>query len=167
MNIIERGSAFLQSLRELASRSVWDWKHCPRCGSTLTCKWGTYDRHPWFFGGRRTVAVQRHMCDSCHRTYSESSALLIRGSWYAREVHRCAIDHWQHLGTSLRRTAEVLRSWVGKQERYLLWRPLDAPENRMAYRLPRIENLSGKEAILRYTLSLAGSSAIFSFFFRA
>jgi len=125
MNIIERGRAFLRSLRELASRSVWDWKCCPRCGSTLTCKWGTYDRHPWFFEGRSTVAVQRHMCHSCHHTYSEGSALLIRGSWYAREVHRCPIDHWQHLGTSLQRTAEVLRSWVGKQERYLLWRPLD------------------------------------------
>ncbi len=72
------------------------------------------------------MAVQRHMCHSCEHTYSERSALLIRGSWYAREVHRCAIDHWQHLGTSLRRTAEVMRSWVGKQERYLLWRPLDA-----------------------------------------
>jgi hypothetical protein len=46
-------------------------------------------------------------------------------SWYAREVHRCAIDHWQHLGTSLRRTAEVLRSWLGRQERYWLWRPLE------------------------------------------
>lgn len=125
MNIIERGRAFLQSLRELASRSVWDWKRCPRCGSMLTCKWGAYDRHPWFFEGRRRVAVQRHMCHSCHHTYSEGSALLIRGSWYAREVHRCAIDHWQHLGTSLRRTAEVVRSWVGKQERYLLWRPLE------------------------------------------
>ena len=124
MNIIERGRAFLQSLRELASRSVWDWRRCSRCGSPVTCKWGTYDRHPWFFGERRTVTVPRHMCRGCHHTYSEESALLIRGSWYAREVHRCAIDHWQHLGTSLRRTAEVVRSWVGHQERYLLWRPL-------------------------------------------
>ena len=66
----------------------------------------------------------RHMCRHCQRTYSESSALLVRGSWYAREVHRCAVDHWQHLGTSLRRTAEVLRSWMGRQERYRLWKPL-------------------------------------------
>jgi len=124
MNIVERGGAFLQSLRELASRSVWDWRRCPCCSSTLTCKWGNYDRHPWCFEGRRTIAVQRHMCRSCHRTYSESSALLVRRSWYAREVHRCAVDHWQHLGTSLRRTAEVLRSWMGRQERYHLWQPL-------------------------------------------
>ena len=127
MNIIEHGRAFLQSLRALASRSVWDWKRCPCYGRTDTIKWGHYDRHPWFFGGRKTVAVQRHWCHGCRRTYSEGSALLVRGSWYVREVHRCAMDHWQHLGTSLRRTAEVLRSWLGKQERYMLWRPLDAP----------------------------------------
>jgi len=40
-------------------------------------------------------------------------------------VQRSAIDHWQHGGTSLRRTAELLRSWLGRQERWLLWRPLD------------------------------------------
>jgi hypothetical protein len=40
-------------------------------------------------------------------------------------VRRSAIDHWQHLGVSTRRTAEVLRSWLGQQERWQLWRPLD------------------------------------------
>jgi hypothetical protein len=40
-------------------------------------------------------------------------------------VHRAAVDHWLHLGTSLRRTAEVLRSWIGHQERWQLWRPGD------------------------------------------
>jgi hypothetical protein len=29
------------------------------------------------------------------------------------------------MGTSLRRTAEILRSWMGRQERWRLWRPLD------------------------------------------
>jgi hypothetical protein len=76
-------------------------------------------------GGRQEVLVQRHHCRWCGRTYSEQSALLVRGSWYAREVQRCAIDHWQHLGSSTRRVAEVLRSWLGKQERWRLWRPLD------------------------------------------
>ncbi|MBI4499253.1 MAG: transposase [Chloroflexi bacterium] len=56
----------------------------------------------------------------------EQSPWLVRGSWYGREVQRAAIDHWQHLGTSLRRTAEVLRSWLGRQERWQLWRPLDS-----------------------------------------
>jgi hypothetical protein len=40
-------------------------------------------------------------------------------------VKRSAIDHWQHLGTSIRRTAEILRSWLGQQERWQVWRPLD------------------------------------------
>jgi transposase-like protein len=130
MNIIERGRAFLQSLRELAGRSAWDWKRCPQCGSRLTIKNGGYTRQPWFLAGRQTVRVQRHLCHACHRSYAEQSAVLVGGSWYAREVHRAAIDHWQHLGTSLRRTAEVLRSWLGRQERWRLWRPLDdaAPE---------------------------------------
>jgi hypothetical protein len=88
-------------------------------------KWGFYTRRPWFLSGRCVEQVQRHQCRTCGRTYSEISPMLKRGSWYAREVHRCAIDHWQHGGTSLRRTAELMRSWLGKQERYRLWRPLD------------------------------------------
>jgi hypothetical protein len=79
------------------------------------------------------VQVQRHRCYACGKTYSEQSALLIRGSWYAREVHRSAIDHWQHLGASLRRTAEVLRSWLGHQERWRLWRPLDGESEARCY----------------------------------
>lgn len=127
MNIIERARVFLQSLSELVRRSVWDWKCCVRCGSMVTVKWGGYVRHPWFLEGRRQVWVQRHKCETCGRTYGEGSALLIRGSWYAREVHRCAVDHWLHGRTSLRRSAELLRSWMGKQERYGLWQPLAAP----------------------------------------
>ena len=94
MNIVERGRAFLASLRELAGRSAWDWRCCPNCGSTLTIKNGSYQRRPWFLKGRKTVRVQRHLCHSCRVSYSERSALLVRGSWYAREVHRAAIDHW-------------------------------------------------------------------------
>jgi transposase-like protein len=123
MNIIERGRAFVQSLRGWAGRSAWDWKHCPQCGSTLTIKNGGYLRGPWFLDGRRTVRVQRHWCQACKSSYSEQSAWLVRGSRYSREVHRAAVDHWQHTGTSLRRTAELLRSWLGRQERWRLWRP--------------------------------------------
>jgi len=133
MNIIARGLVFLQYLWSLSQRTVWDWRHCPRCGRTDTCKWGHYTRRPWFLTGRRAVQVQRHRCNACRKTYSEQSALLIRGSWYAREVHRSALDHWQHVGTSLRRTAEVLRSWLGQQERWLLWRPLDAASGERCY----------------------------------
>ena len=126
MNIIEQGKRFVQSLRQLAGRSVWQWRRCPHCGSTHTCKNGSYTRHPWFFEGRGDVRVQRHLCHDCGRTYSERSALLVRGSWYARDVHRWAIDHWPHAGSSLRRTAEWLRTWMGWQERWRLWRPLEA-----------------------------------------
>jgi hypothetical protein len=38
-------------------------------------------------------------------------------------VRRCAIDLWQHGGSSVRRTAEWLRSVIGRQERWSLWRP--------------------------------------------
>ena len=127
MNIVERGKAFLKQLQELANRTAWDWKHCPHCGSWWTIKNGSYWRHPWSLAGRESIQVQRHLCHECGKTYSETSPLLVRGSWYAREVHRAAVDHWQHLGTSLRRTAEVLRSWMGQQERWRLWRPLDTP----------------------------------------
>jgi len=134
MNIIERGRAHLQSLMVLAKRTVWDWKQCPGCGSTCTSCWGSYTRHPWCLRRQRQeVRIQRHMCYQCVHTYSEQSALLVRGSWYGRDVHRCAIDHWQHLGTSLRRTAEVLRSLLGRQERWLLWRPLDAAPSERCY----------------------------------
>ena len=124
MNIIARGKAFLEQLRALAQRGVWEWKRCPHCGSTWTIKNGGYVRHPWGLGGREEVRVQRHLCHECGKTYAEVSPLLVRGSWYYRSVHRAAVDHWQHLGTSLRGTAEVLRSWMGHQERWLLWHPL-------------------------------------------
>jgi len=133
MNIIERGRAFVQSLRELASRSVWDWRRCPNCGSTITHKNGSYVRRPWTLNGRQEVRVQRHLCRDCGRTYSERSPLLVRGSWYAREVHRYAIDHWQHVGSSLRRTAEWVRSWVGRQERWKLWRPLEERQEKRCH----------------------------------
>ena len=133
MNIVERGKEFLKSLRELADGSARDWKQCPHCGSKLTIKNGGYTREPWFFAGRREVQVQRHVCHSCHKSYSEQMPDLVQGSWYAREVHRAGIDYWMHGGTSLRRTAEFLRSWMGKQERWLIWRPLDKKSDEPCY----------------------------------
>jgi len=125
MNIIERGREFVQSLLRLAKRTCWDWRRCPYCGQDDTCKHGTYVRRPWFFDGRREIHVQRHRCYGCRRTYSEQSALLVRGGWYAREVRRKGIDLWQHAGNSFRRAAEGLRSEMGRQERWQIWRPLD------------------------------------------
>jgi len=125
MNIIERGKAFVQSLRERACRSAWDWRRCPKCGETDTCRHGTYGTNPWFLDGRREVRIRRHWCNRCKSTYSEGSALRIRGSWYAREVHRAAIDYWQFGGNSLRRTVELLCAHLNHQGRWLIWRPLD------------------------------------------
>src|SRR3954469_10894356 len=124
MNIIQRGAAFLQSLRDLAARPAWEWRRCPYCRDTLTHKHGTYRRRPWLLGGRQEWRIQRHWCHRCQCTYSEQSALLLRGSWYGREVRRCALDHWQYGGTSVRRTAARLRAWLGHQERWRLWQPL-------------------------------------------
>jgi len=118
MNIIEQGRAFVESLRELASRSAWAWRRCPYCGQTNTYRNGSYVRRPWGLGGRRRVRVQRHYCRACRRSYSEQEAGLVVGSWYAREVRRMAVDQWQHSGTSLRRGAEWLRSLIGHQERW-------------------------------------------------
>ena len=136
MNIIERAKQFAQSLYEKMNRSAWEWKKCPYCGGTNTIKNGGYMRHPWYLDGRREERVQRHLCYDCNcRTYSEESALLVRGSWYAREVHRYAVDMWVHLGTSQRRAAEWLRSEMGRQERYRWWHILkgEAPAGKRCY----------------------------------
>jgi hypothetical protein len=109
MHSIQRGQAFLQGWRALAGHSAWDWRLCPYCGDTQTTKCGSYTRHPWTLAGRQPVRIQRHHCTPCsrrqgrHVTYSEQLSWLVRGGWYARAVRRCAIDHWQHLGTSVRR----------------------------------------------------------------
>jgi transposase-like protein len=127
MNIIQRGERFVQGLREMASRSVWDWRRCPYCKGTETCNWGSYRRRPYTLQGRQELCVPRHRCRSCKRTYSEQSPWLVRRSWYARDVHRCAVDLWQHTGTSLRRGAEWVRSLIGRQERWQLWHVLSDP----------------------------------------
>lgn len=121
MNIIEQGRVFVESLRELASRSAWAWRRCPHCGQTNTYRNGSYVRRPWSLAGRQRVRVQRHYCCDCRRSYSEQVAWLVAGSWYARAVRRMAVDQWQHSGTSLRRGAEWLRSLIGHQERWELW----------------------------------------------
>ena len=121
MNIIERGRDFVQKLRELAERSAWDWRRCPQCGGTWTIKNGGRYTNPFFFEGRQRVRIQRHACHGCGAFYDEEYAFLVRGSWYAREVHRYAVDGWVHLRSSLRRTAETVRSWIGQQERWWMW----------------------------------------------
>ena len=122
MNIVERAKAFVHSLEALAKKTAWDWRACPRCGQDDTIRYGHYTVHPWFLDGRREISIQRHYCQSCQKTYSERSPYLVRGSWYAREVHRYSIDLWQHGRGSIRRSCEFVRSLLGRQERWLLWR---------------------------------------------
>lgn len=136
MNIVDRAKAFVHSLEALAKRTAWDWRACPKCGQDDTIKYGTYTTHPWFLDGRREVVIQRHKCNVCSGsavgggktfTYSEQSPYLVRGSWYAREVHRLGIDLWQHGRSSVRRASEFVRSLLGRQERWLLWRLFESP----------------------------------------
>ena len=101
MNSVERGRQFLQGLRELSQRTVWQWRRCPRCGQMETWRHGTYPRRPWTFAGRQTERVQRHWCLQCRRTYAEQPALRVRGSWYAREVHRAPFDRLMVSGVLL------------------------------------------------------------------
>jgi hypothetical protein len=121
MNIIERSRTFVEGLRALAGRTVWDWQGCSRCGSRWTMKNGGYWRRPWTKTGRVRVRIQRHWCWVCRRSYAEEQAWLVRGSWYGRAVHRYAVDWWVHGRSSLRRVAEMLRSEMGHQERWQAW----------------------------------------------
>jgi hypothetical protein len=126
--MMRRGLGFRWWLMSLSQRSAWDWERCPKCGGTTTCKSSGYARYPSFLARRARVwARQRHR-QACRRTYSERSAGLIQGSWCARDVRRSAVDRRHTLGASLRRTAEVLCSWLGHQERWLLRRSLEHGE---------------------------------------
>jgi hypothetical protein len=131
VNIVERARGFVQALWNLASRTAWDWRKCPHCGGTETHRHGSYMRYPWTLDGRQAVRVQRHRCLCCRKSYSETTPLLVRGGWYAREIRRLCVDNWLHGRGSLRRGAELARSFLGKQERWLIWRLFseDPPES--------------------------------------
>lgn len=127
MHIVARARAFVESLRRLAQRRDQDMRHCPSCGGHHVYRHGHYVRHPWTMAGRVTLAVQRYRCQDCRATYSEPLAEVAPGRWYARSVQREAMDAWLHMGSSLRRVAEWMRSVMGKQERWQIWNPLSPP----------------------------------------
>ncbi len=126
MDIVARARAFVEYLRRLGQRRDQDWRHCQVCGSRQVHRHGRYTRHPWTLEGRIARPVQRYQCQACKATHSELFADLAPGRWYTRSVQRCAMDQWMHLGSSLRRVAEWVRSVVGKQERWQVWHPLSA-----------------------------------------
>lgn len=124
MSIIERGRQFLHWLRNLERRTPWEERQCRHCQSQETWKHGSYVRHPWTLRGRQSLVMQRYRCRRCGRTFTPAASVVAQRCWYGREVRRCAIDLWQHGGSSVRRTAEWVRSLVGRQERFLVWWPL-------------------------------------------
>lgn len=136
MNIVDKARAFVHSLDALAKKTAWDWRACPKCGQDDTIRHGTYSVHPWFLDGRHEVVIQRHYCRGCRKTYSEQSPYLVRGSWYAREVHRYGVDLYEHGRTSFRRASEFVRSLLGHQERWLIWHLFESePEDALKCRL--------------------------------
>lgn len=122
MSILQQAREFVQRLKALSQRTEQDWSICSYCGSSQTHRHGSYERHPISLTGKETVPIARHRCLACKRTYSEQHAELIPGSWYAKDVHRSSVDLWMHGRMSLRRAAEFLRSQIGHQERWKLWR---------------------------------------------
>jgi len=122
MNIIERGRAFAQSLRELAGRT--------RGTGSAALVWHNADDQEWqlpaaavFLSGRQTVRVQRHLCHGCGKSYA-SGRRCWWGELVCAEVHRAAVDHcstWEQPAAHSRGAALV----DGRQERWQLWRPLD------------------------------------------
>lgn len=128
MTIMKRGRAFLQRLRDLVRRTPWEERQCPTCQGHDTWKHGSYRRRIWTLTGRQTMAMQRYWCCRCRRTFTPDRAEVGRRCRSGRDVRRSAIDRWQHGGRSVRRTAAWVRSLVGRQERWCLWRPWAAAE---------------------------------------
>lgn len=121
MHIVARARAFVESLASIGRRREMDRRQCQVCQSRQVYKHGTYTRRPWTLAGRQTVVVQRYRCQSCGATHSDERPDLLAGGWYARSVRRYAIDQWLHGGGSLRRVTEMVRSLVGRQERWHIW----------------------------------------------
>jgi len=116
VSILQQACDFVQQQEEPI-----DWECCPYCKSEKTQHYGHYWRRPWFLTGQEKVAIPRHKCLDCGRTYSELPAELRRGSRYGREVQRLCVDLWMHGRMSLRRVAEFVRSVLGRQERWGQW----------------------------------------------
>jgi len=128
MHIVARARAFVESLRAMGRRTESERRRCRACGSDHVYRHGFYTRYPCDVTGRQAVAVQRYHCQDCGATHSDEDPNLIPWGRYTRAVRRCAMDQWLHTGSSLRRTAEWLRSWIGHQERWEIWHPLPCAE---------------------------------------
>ncbi len=89
-----------------------DGRCCPYCGSTLTKRNGTRRRTVRDLGGIRTLPVQRHVCLTCKRSYSDELPEIEPYHWYTRRVQRTFLDMYTTIGGSLRRCAEWITAGV-------------------------------------------------------
>ncbi|MBM3135515.1 MAG: transposase, partial [Chloroflexi bacterium] len=87
MGIIHDAQAFVQSLLAPLKR-----RRCPRCGSPLLKKNGTYTRTLRDLGGIRQIRVQRCRCCDCGHTFSEQRPEIAPHRWYTRRVQRKYLD---------------------------------------------------------------------------
>jgi len=92
MGIIHDAQAFVQSLLAPLKR-----RRCPRCGSPLLKKNGTYTRTLRDLGGIRQIRVQRCRCCDCGHTFSEQRPEIAPHRWYTRRVQRKYLDHFRKL----------------------------------------------------------------------
>jgi transposase-like protein len=152
MHIVARARAFVESLMAIGRRRDVERRRCRTCQSTQVYKHGRYTRHPYTLEGRQTIAVQRYCCQSCGATHSDEHPDLPPGGWYARSVRRYAIDHWLHAGSSLRRVAEMVRSLIGRQERWHFWHIGSAPD-------PVLPRCRLSHSTVHYWLDQAGRRA--------
>jgi len=123
MNSIERARAFLHVVRQAAQRTPWHERQCPSCLGHDTWKHGSYVRHVHTLTGPIVLPMQRYVCRRCRCTFTPPQAIVASRHRYGRDVQRFAIDHWLHVGSSVRRTTELVRSLIGHQERWWQWRP--------------------------------------------
>jgi len=121
MNIIHQAREFVQRLL-----NPDDPRRCPYCGKTMTKKNGTYRGILRDLGGQGAVPErrQRMWCHLCRKSYSPEDPRRAKHTHYTRQVQRKGLDMYFHLGGSLRRVTEFLRSEINGIERTLIWNPL-------------------------------------------
>jgi len=150
MNIIQQAKEFVQRLL-----NPNDPHRCPYCGKTMTKKNGTYGGTLRDLDGQgaRPERRQRMRCHLCRKSYSPEDPRRAKYARYTRRVQRKGLDMYFHLGSSLRRTTEFLRSEINGTERTKIWNPLarSQPEPQQAVKLShttlwRWEQRAGQQA---------------------
>ena len=116
LDLIADAKAFVRRILEPP-----DPRQCPHCGSTLTKKNGGYGRSPRDLGGIRSARVQRHLCHTCHGSYSEPLPGIAPRRWYSRRAQRKFLDMYTTMGGSLRRCAGWITAEITGRGRTFVW----------------------------------------------